>query len=467
MAREAHSRFNACHPLGLPVFLCRNNEWHVLYTPGLIQRMSPADADQVVSRFSCGGKKKHGDRWTAVAEEFESKARKAVEKYRFLENEVYSPECLTAILSFECPLSCSYCFVHPQRSPETKRILDDEVFLKESQRVADHCVKNGKDFILVIHGGGEPTVHMDKIKKIHSMARTIANERDLFFFSYIATAGVVSREDAVWLGKNFSLVGLSCDGPPEIQDRQRPLAGFRPSSMHVMRTAQSIREAGGKLAVRTTITPATMKEQETIAHYIATKLVPREIRVEPVYLQGKKGFLPDHAEIFIPSFLSAQRMSRSMGLDFNLSGVRLNQVHGPYCQVLRQVLQVNPDGSISACFLALNGDGGFSSRILSSSLQPGESGELDHERIRGIRRRALTIPRRCMDCVNMLHCARDCPETCMLELKVSENDEENQKEEGGFRCRVQKGLAEHWIMETAWNQPPLILKKGGMNASSG
>jgi hypothetical protein len=54
---------------------------------------------------------------------------------------------------------------------------------------------------------------------------------------------------------------------------------------------------------------------------------------------------------------------------------------------------------------------------------------------------AARVPQRCEECVNVYHCARDCPEACLT------LDEENDKaRQGGFRCRIQKLLGESWIL---------------------
>ena len=37
-----------------------------------------------------------------------------------------------------------------------------------------------------------------------------------------------------------------------------------------------------------------------------------------------------------------------------MSGTRLDEIHGPYCNILKGVLQVTPDGTISNCFLTVD-----------------------------------------------------------------------------------------------------------------
>src|SRR5207302_10028512 len=124
-------------------------------------------------------------------------------------------------------------------------------------------------------------------------------------------------------------------------------------------------------------------------------------------------------------------------------------VHGPYCNVLRQVLHLTPDRTATACFLSTSGGTEFGSGMVVGRLDEATGRfEVDHERVKEIRRRALRVPDRCHDCVNVYHCARDCPDVC----PVAEPDSPR-VEEPGFRCRVQKILGETWVREAVAPPP--------------
>jgi uncharacterized protein len=210
----------------------------------------------------------------------------------------------------------------------------------------------------VLHGGGEPTIHWELVKQFEVLTRQIANEFGVDWFGHIATNGVLPEKRARWLANHFNLVGLSCDGPPEIQDRQRPIGGGGKSSPFVERTAHAIAEAGGQFEVRSTITPQTLARQVEIVSYLHERLRASRMRFEPVYrLRGRNqiAFTPDQSESFVEHFLSAQSKARSLGCSLSFSGVRPDEVHGPYCDVLRDVLHLTPDGTATACFFCTDG----------------------------------------------------------------------------------------------------------------
>jgi hypothetical protein len=191
-----------------------------------------------------------------------------------------------------------------------------------------------------------------------------------------------------------------------------------------------------------------MSHQSDIVEYLGEGLGIRIIRLEPMYAGGRGrngGFAPSHAEAFVRHFQGAERTARRIGCRLQLSGVRSDELHGPYCNVLRDVLQLTPDGTASACFLCTDGRHPDQAPLVIGRLNP-ESGDfvLDEERIGSLRRMAAAVPQECEGCVNIYHCARDCPDACLL-LGGGEGTTCH----GGFRCRVQKLLGESRILAGA------------------
>jgi radical SAM protein with 4Fe4S-binding SPASM domain len=446
-----HSRFTNCHPQKSPVFQADQGEWSYFYAPGMPLRLPKKEAAKVVRSFGEKFGKSGGDPWQLAAAALERAARQALDQYDSIFHSAFSPECLTVLISRACPMACSYCFAASKRTSDV--ILDDECFRRAARWVVENCQRKGKDFVLVIHGGGEPTVHMGKVKRFHSLAQSMAREHDVGFFSYIATSGLFSEEDAVWMSRHFSRIGLSCDGPPQYQDRQRPRTGGAATSAWVERSTRIINREGGRLSMRVTVTPASLDGLESTVRYGRETLGITEIRVEPVYRQSRRCFSPADAERFVEIFLRAQTLAQSLGGHFSLSGVRPREIHGAYCQIFRNVLQLNPDGTLSSCFLAMDKR---DLRIIGHAQNRDGTVSLKRDIIASLSEKLAFISPRCRECVNRLHCARNCPDRCPLDKMENLGRRETDPASEGFRCRVQKRLTEHWIVENAvtWPRSP-------------
>ena len=123
------------------------------------------------------------------------------------------------------------------------------------------------------------------------------------------------------------------------------------------------------------------------------------------------------------------------------SGSRPQEIHGAYCHIWRNVLNLTPEGTGTACFklsdattvqkqgVALGGwdehDGHF---------------RLDREQVDRLKGALDQEPEDCVTCFNRYHCACQCPDRCLLETD-SQVD--------GFRCRTQALLADAIIQERA------------------
>ena len=382
---------------------------------------------------------------TALTGALRQRAAEALEQRRQLAEAPFAPECLTLYLNNRCNLACGYCFAAADREHASGRI-DERAALGAAKLVARYCAEKGKPFHLVLHGGGEPTLDWESVVRLEEGTRAVAAEAGVGWFGFLATNGVMPEERAAWLGRRFDMVEISCDGPPEIQDRQRPLAGGGPTASHVVRTARALREAGGRFVVRATITPQTVARQSEIVSYLHEALGATEMRFEPVY--RAEAFAPEQAEWFVDHFLEAQRKARALGCDLTFSGARLDEIHGPFCNVLRQTLHLLPDGTATACFFCTDGRGAEAAGAAIGRWDEARNEyTLDAERIAAHRRKALEVPEACRDCINLCHCARECPERCAVRDGAPETP--------SFRCLVQRRLAEEWILEAAGTPYPL------------
>jgi sulfatase maturation enzyme AslB (radical SAM superfamily) len=303
--------------------------------------------------------------------------------------------------------------------------------------VAENCRGRGLPMTLVCHGGGEPALHPDLLGEALDAIEEIAREHGLPLFRYIATNGVMPAATAAWVALRFDLVGLSCDGPPDVQDKQRPAWGGGSSAPMVERTAAIVRQHGTPLHVRVTVTQQTVERQPEIAEYICRALRPSEIHVEAVYAAGRGQALAGtwaetEADRFVAGFLAARQVAARYGVRWANSGSRLGEIHGPYCHVAREVLNLVPGGAATGCFLVTEA-AEAERRQVTVGRQVHDSLQLDQPGIDRMRRAVEAPPAACQACFNGYHCARACPDACEMDGPPAAD---------GFLCRVRRRLAE-------------------------
>jgi sulfatase maturation enzyme AslB (radical SAM superfamily) len=422
----------------MPIFRLDGTARSLYYAPGYLAAVEADRIPAFESDLSTGGSD------NALTLELLRHAQTASQKRAEQFQRPFAPLCLTLYLNNECNLACAYCYSAPADPRQTGLRLSLADIRTAAELVAANCAAQNRVLTVVFHGGGEPTLSQSHLQAALTAVNEVAARYSLQTFKYIATNGVMSAAQAKWLAEHFDLIGLSCDGPADIQSRQRPLRNGRDSLPFVERTAQILRERGKPFRVRVTLTPASFTRQVEIAEYLCGTLQPREIEVEPVYQGGRAspmdGFAPELADSFVDEFFRARQVAQGYGVGWSFSGVRPAEIHGPYCHVFRDVLNLVPGGVVTACFKQVE-IGKIRELGLNIGQRDAATGRfvLDGAQIEALRQRLSAEPEKCQTCINRFHCVRGCPDECPLEsAQLAE-----------FRCRVLRRMLEKQLWETA------------------
>jgi pyruvate-formate lyase-activating enzyme len=455
-ARHGGGSFRQVCVAGLPIYRLDCAEYAAFYAPGCLCVVDLAHAERFESTISPPKTPLAAEQGMDWAGELWRRAELAMAQASRWREGVFRPECLTLYMNNECNLRCVYCHTDPVPGPADR--LDLATIAAAAEVVAENCSERGRPFYIVFHGGGEPTLHRERVERAMDRICAVASEHEVVPFRYIATNGVMSEEKAAWLAHRFDLIGLSCDGPADIHDKQR-VRWDGQGTLHILeRTAHVLHEEGCHLHVRTTITRASILRQAEIADYVCQQFSPEEIHFEPVYFGGRANaatsFDARYADEFATHFLEARAVARGYGVDLLSSGSRPGTLHGPYCNVFREVVNLVPgDGSTdgrtavaTACF-KLTEAAQIHERGAGIGTLDRETGRfrIDHRRLRALCERLdATLPE-CDGCFNRYHCARECPDRCPLDDGAGLPETWRP----GFRCQVQKAIASALLLETA------------------
>lgn len=410
------------------------------YAPGFLAVLSPDEADDLDQSLRSGCTP--GDAVAArAAAGLREAGIRAQQAWDDLFGAPFAPLALTLYLHNDCSLRCAYCYTGPTTRSQAR--LSAAQVRSAAELVAGACHQAGRPLTVVFHGGGEPTRYRQQVDALLDAVEAVAAARRVPVFRYIATNGVFSAPKAAWLSSRFDLVGLSCDGPDPLQGAQRPLRNGASSLPYVERTAKILRQAGRPFHLRATVTPDSLARMEEAVAYFCQVIQPEEIHLEPVYAAPQAGplemFSVAQAAEFASRFVRARQAAGQHGIRLTTSGARPGEIHGPYCNVLRGVLNLLPDGSATACFKRTRPVGprdpltipAFSDGAAALSVQWVEP-------LRQSLRDNLNAA--CQGCFNRYHCVRDCPDGCLAE---------DLPQPGSFRCELQRILADAAIRDAA------------------
>ena len=425
----------------LPIFAVDFGENILLYTPGFFFKIKRIPVFDLVRLF------KNPER----IDDFSlresillilGKAQECTTKWNYQAELPFSPYCLTFHVGYECNLNFSYCYSKVEDTGNKKIVGFPE--LEAIKSLFNYVLKirknNQKQFTVVYHGSGEPTFHWKKLVNSFESISRIADEKGLKVFFYIATNGCITEDQIDWLSNNMDLIGISCDGFYSINQKQRLKGNLQ--YLPIDEVCRRILNKGGKFDIRVTITPDSLAKLNEITTYLIKVCKARNIRIEPVYLAGSKGFQEKDSDLFIRQFIESSKIAVQFGVGFHYSGMRLFELHGPYCDVMRNTLRLTADGFTRNCFCFMTErekfiTGRYSNTTAEIVLNP---------KINELKKSGFNYPKECSKCINVFHCSRGCPDFCIYKDEISHNQKLNP-----FRCRLHQLVAVEEIKASAMN----------------
>ncbi len=158
------------------------------------------------------------------------------------------------MVSQDCNLACKYCYGGESGTFNQKGLMEIET----AERCFNYLLSVGKnrEFQKVVFIGGEPLLNMKVIKHIVLLWERIKDSyggKKVFFT--LTTNGTLLTEEIVEFFKKHGVgIAVSLDGPKEVHDQNRILAGGEPTFDKVMQGIELLRKYDIPISIRTTAT---------------------------------------------------------------------------------------------------------------------------------------------------------------------------------------------------------------------
>jgi len=208
-------------------------------------------------------------------------------------------------------------------------------------------------------------------------------------------------------------ITASLDGPPIIQNQQRPLQNGMPSFDIVKKVLNAFDKVGFKYAIRSTITGASVDYIEEIVDFFCREFKPQSIHLEPLAICGRcndSGSNSADFMIFLQKFINAMDIARQNNIILYYSGARLDALSSTFCGASRDHFVVLPDGNVTACNEVCRPDD-LRKEFFYYGYYEIKSNQFifNKDKINKLHsRRVENIPF-CSNCFLKWHCSGDCP----------------------------------------------------------
>lgn len=257
-------------------------------------------------------------------------------------------QMITFFITSHCNLGCNYCYIPEEGTKYSKKdaVIDIEFAV---QGMKDYFAWS-KDPHIRFFSSGEATTAFETMEYIYNEAYKLAGEE---LKVELQTNGYFSSSVADWIDRNIDILWISDDGPPEIQNNQRPTLGGNPSSEIVFENIQRfVKNKKMQFGVRVTFAPNNFSKQIDILKFFR-ELGVRNVCGAPVYneeVASKKNstVFQDFSKMFVPAFFKAQEMGMFY---MNHLMVNFDEKVKCYCRACTKPISphLTSDGYVSCC----------------------------------------------------------------------------------------------------------------------
>jgi len=344
------------------------------------------------------------------------------------------------LLSERCPLACVYCYgassTRGARMPWPVARAAIDLIVRNAQAQKRTQVELG------FHGGGEPTTHWSVLTRSVTYARRLCKSAGLRLSTSLCTNGIFSIIKAQWLARNIDGITVSFDGPPQIQNAQRPTAAGHASFALAARTLKEFDRLGKNYGFRVTATESIQDRIGEVYDYATTRFKPRQFCIEPLFVCGRCATTlcrPPAAESFVKGVTRIMDTAVSRGVEIQYSGGRLFHLGTTFCGASRDNFFVTLQGLVTSCIEVSKEADPRSNVFIYGRYQPDSRlFSFNTARYRRLIKLHVDALESCRDCFARWHCAGDClakaPDMRALTRRRNE-----------YRCEINKAITLHQL----------------------
>lgn len=254
---------------------------------------------------------------------------------------------------------CSYCYM-PNLNVQPEHQVIDLNFAKAG---IDHFFSTNSSRGIRFFASGEATQAFYRMVEILDYAKYQGGDK---LTVELQTNGCFSDIVAEWVEENINVLWISCDGPSEFQDHQRPMRNGYASNPTVLRNIKRFaKNQKIQFGIRSTVSEENLNRQVELVKYF-NSLGIRYLCVAPTYNSTVK---PDVVTppllVFAKNFIPAFDCARQHGMFYQTHLiVNFDEEVESYCRACTPCPHLTTDGFISCCDWA-----SFGPQYLPGSLQ--------------------------------------------------------------------------------------------------
>lgn len=263
------------------------------------------------------------------------------------------PSVIVVNLTMACNLRCKYCFAACE--PGTGDFMSEEVM----EKVIIEMFKMPSKLITFELQGGEPLFYFDGMKKFVEISEKYKNKYEKIVQYRTVTNATLINDEVIKFAKEYNIaVCVSLDGNEEMTNQTRIYADGKGAFKDIMKGVKKLKEEYEIDGSVCTIGQHNMDYAEEIMNFFITQGI--SFKPRPANILGRE--LENHTTTpsgkWAEAFIKMHKMSETSPIENYSVHIHEENVFGPVrdyiclrypCGAAREVISVNPDGTVYPC----------------------------------------------------------------------------------------------------------------------
>jgi len=332
----------------------------------------------------------------------------------------FIPTLFIIKISNDCNLKCDYCYAR-----KSKKELSEETLAHIANLIVKWVKKKDLKRVKIGFLGGEPFLFAEKIEFFISKLNSLMNGRNDAISIAIQTNGtLLTKEKIRWIKKRKITIGISLDGPKEINDIARKFPNGNGSYNIIRENIQNLIKAGIEPRIITVIHKYNWnKTTEIINHFVDLGI--KIFRFNPILPANKQArelsITPNQFFEAMKETYNTLKTLRKQGIEVIekttrdyaslLRGHLTNMCLKDPCGAGLNMIVFNNDGWIYPCDMLIHEEFKMSPIGEIKDISELKRNEVLEELIN----RREIAPRKCTNCIFKTYCNGGCPARILSE----------------------------------------------------
>jgi len=264
------------------------------------------------------------------------------------------PSLFIINITTKCNLNCKYCFANSGPSGSD---MSEEVMI-ETIKQALQMPEISK--VIFEFQGGEPTINFKGIKRFIELSEEINKSFGKSISYRIETNGtLINDEMAKFFYEHRIEIGVSIDGPAEINDATRVYQNGKGTFEEIMKGVRALRNAGYKvLGSVCTINKYNVEHPKEIVEFFKKENFSFKPRPTNILGREKENHTAPDPEKWFEAYKTMYFYSKELGVDNSSAHIYEENTYTPFrdymclrspCGAAREVVSINPNGDVYPC----------------------------------------------------------------------------------------------------------------------